>query len=77
MDNFAEYDRAYRSLFKPPFPARCTVGAQVGDITVEIEVIASGVPKDRAISERRIGGAIAALQGKARLKPGERAHTRT
>lgn len=38
--HFAVYNRIYRELFKPPYPARTTVGADLGGLQIEIEAIA-------------------------------------
>lgn len=35
-----EFDRAYRPLVEPPYPARTTVGAQLHGVLVEISAIA-------------------------------------
>jgi reactive intermediate/imine deaminase len=34
------FDTAYREFFVPPYPARTTAGSQLGDILVEIDVVA-------------------------------------
>lgn len=38
--DFAEYNEAYREFFTEPFPVRTTVGAQLNNILVEIDVVA-------------------------------------
>lgn len=38
--DFAAYDEAYRAAFAEPYPARTTVGSQLYDILVEIDVVA-------------------------------------
>ncbi|PRY00805.1 RidA family protein [Allonocardiopsis opalescens] len=38
--DFAEYDAAYREFFTEPFPVRTTVGSDLYDILVEIDVVA-------------------------------------
>lgn len=40
MHQFPEYDKAYLTVFRPPLPARTTVGASLAGIMVEIDVIA-------------------------------------
>lgn len=40
MDDFPEYDRAYKEFFKAPYPVRTTVGTQLRGTRVEIDVIA-------------------------------------
>jgi 2-iminobutanoate/2-iminopropanoate deaminase len=37
---FERYDAVYRTMFTPPFPARTTVGAQLHEMLVEIDVVA-------------------------------------
>lgn len=39
--DFAEYNRAYAEMFEAPFPVRTTVGSQLANILVEIDVIAT------------------------------------
>ncbi|MDI5968746.1 Rid family hydrolase [Streptomyces sp. SL13] len=39
--DFAEYDAAYRAFFTEPFPVRTTVGSDLMDILVEIDVVAT------------------------------------
>ena len=46
---FHEYDKVYREVFRPPFPARTTVGAALHGILVEVDVIA----KDRGGTSSR------------------------
>lgn len=38
--DFAEYDVAYTEQFSPPYPVRTTVGSQLMNILVEIDVVA-------------------------------------
>jgi 2-iminobutanoate/2-iminopropanoate deaminase len=38
--DFAEYNAAYSEFFPAPFPARTTVGSDLADILVEIDVVA-------------------------------------
>jgi len=38
--DFAEYNAAYAEFFTAPFPVRTTVGSQLLDILVEIDVVA-------------------------------------
>jgi reactive intermediate/imine deaminase len=37
--DFAEYNEAYREFFSEPYPVRTTVGSQLFDILVEIDVV--------------------------------------
>ena len=39
-NDWGDFDATYREFFKPPFPTRTVVGAQLRDILVEITVIA-------------------------------------
>jgi 2-iminobutanoate/2-iminopropanoate deaminase len=39
--DFAEYDAAYGEFFTDPFPVRTTVGSDLFDILVEIDVVAA------------------------------------
>ncbi|MFB7495918.1 RidA family protein [Streptomyces sp. NPDC056161] len=47
--DFAEYDAAYREFFTEPYPVRTTVGSDLMDILVEIDVVA--VLHDRTESD--------------------------
>jgi 2-iminobutanoate/2-iminopropanoate deaminase len=38
--NFSEYNRIYREVFEPPYPARTTIGADLAGLQIEIEAIA-------------------------------------
>jgi 2-iminobutanoate/2-iminopropanoate deaminase len=38
--DFAEYNRAYAEFFREPYPVRTTVGSDLYDILVEIDVVA-------------------------------------
>ncbi|WP_107070039.1 MULTISPECIES: Rid family hydrolase [unclassified Streptomyces] len=38
--DFAEYDAAYRTFFAEPYPVRTTVGSDLMNILVEIDVVA-------------------------------------
>jgi enamine deaminase RidA (YjgF/YER057c/UK114 family) len=38
--DFAAYDAVYREFFEEPFPVRTTVGSDLMDILVEIDVVA-------------------------------------
>jgi peptide/nickel transport system substrate-binding protein/2-iminobutanoate/2-iminopropanoate deaminase len=38
-DDFAEYNEAYAEFFNAPFPVRTTVGSQLFDFLVEIDVV--------------------------------------
>jgi 2-iminobutanoate/2-iminopropanoate deaminase len=40
MANFPGYDTVYRALFPEPYPARSSVGANLGRFLVEIEAVA-------------------------------------
>jgi hypothetical protein len=42
--DFAEYNAAYQEFFTPPYPARTTVGSDLMNILVEIDVVAK--PRD-------------------------------
>ena len=37
--DFAAYDEVYREFFKAPFPVRTTVGSQLANILVEIDLV--------------------------------------
>lgn len=39
--DFAEYNRAYAEFFAEPYPVRTTVGSDLFDILVEIDVVAA------------------------------------
>jgi 2-iminobutanoate/2-iminopropanoate deaminase len=39
--DFAAYDAAYRTFFTEPYPVRTTVGSDLMDILVEIDVVAA------------------------------------
>jgi len=39
--DFAEYNRAYAEFFTEPYPVRTTVGSELFDILVEIDVVAA------------------------------------
>lgn len=38
--DFATYDETYRGMFSEPFPVRTTVGSDLYDILVEVDVVA-------------------------------------
>ena len=40
MKDFAEYNQVYKEFFDEPYPVRTTVGAQLNNILVEVDVIA-------------------------------------
>ncbi|WP_347346091.1 Rid family detoxifying hydrolase [Microbacterium sp.] len=40
LADFAEFNDAYREFFTAPYPVRTTVGSQLADILVEIDVVA-------------------------------------
>ncbi len=39
--DFAEYDTAYRAALPTPYPARTTLRADLGDVLVELELVAA------------------------------------
>ncbi len=39
--DFADYDKVYREFFTEPYPARTTVGSELGTILVEIDLVAA------------------------------------
>lgn len=39
--DFADYDKVYREFFVEPYPARTTVGSELGIILVEIDLVAA------------------------------------
>lgn len=39
LADFAAYDGVYREFFKAPFPVRTTVGSQLANILVEIDLV--------------------------------------
>ena len=41
LSDFAAYNAVYERLFPAPYPVRTTVGSQLNDILVEIDVVAS------------------------------------
>jgi reactive intermediate/imine deaminase len=41
LADFAEFNAAYEEFFTQPYPARTTVGSQLADILVEIDVVAA------------------------------------
>ena len=41
IDDFREFDTAYREFFVAPYPVRTTVGSDLYGILVEIDVVAS------------------------------------
>ena len=40
LADFAEFNAAYREFFTEPYPVRTTVGSQLANILVEIDVVA-------------------------------------
>lgn len=40
-DDFGDYNTAYEEFFTAPYPVRTTVGSQLADILVEIDVVAA------------------------------------
>jgi reactive intermediate/imine deaminase len=45
LADFAEFNAAYEEFFSAPYPVRTTVGSQLANILVEIDVVAA-VPLD-------------------------------
>lgn len=45
LADFAEFNEAYREFFSEPYPVRTTVGSQLANILVEIDVVAA-IPQD-------------------------------
>ena len=43
-EDFAEYNEAYAEFFSAPFPVRTTVGSQLFDFLVEIDVVVALPP---------------------------------
>jgi len=41
LADFAEFNEAYEEFFTAPYPVRTTVGSQLADILVEIDVVAA------------------------------------
>ncbi len=41
LADFAEFNAAYREFFTEPYPVRTTVGSQLDNILVEIDVVAA------------------------------------
>lgn len=41
LADFAEFNDAYREFFSEPYPVRTTVGSQLANILVEIDVVAA------------------------------------
>jgi len=41
LADFAEFNRAYEEFFTEPYPVRTTVGSQLANILVEIDVVAA------------------------------------
>jgi reactive intermediate/imine deaminase len=46
LADFAEFNEAYKEFFSEPYPVRTTVGSQLANILVEIDVVAA-VPDGR------------------------------
>lgn len=46
LADFAEFNGAYKEFFSEPYPVRTTVGSQLANILVEIDVVAV-VPDDK------------------------------
>ena len=40
LANFDEFNTAYREFFSEPYPVRTTVGSQLANILVEIDLVA-------------------------------------
>jgi 2-iminobutanoate/2-iminopropanoate deaminase len=45
LADFAEFNEAYEEFFTQPYPVRTTVGSQLANILVEIDVVAA-LPRD-------------------------------
>ena len=41
LSDFAAYNEVYQRLFPAPYPVRTTVGSELNDILVEIDVVAA------------------------------------
>lgn len=41
LSDFAEFNGAYKEFFSEPYPVRTTVGSQLANILVEIDVVAA------------------------------------
>lgn len=41
VEDWAEFDRVYRSFLTPPYPVRTTVGSTIKGILVEIDAVAA------------------------------------
>jgi reactive intermediate/imine deaminase len=41
LSDFAEFNEAYKQFFSEPYPVRTTVGSQLANILVEIDVVAA------------------------------------
>jgi 2-iminobutanoate/2-iminopropanoate deaminase len=41
LSDFAEFNEAYKEFFSEPYPVRTTVGSQLANILVEIDVVAA------------------------------------
>jgi len=41
LADFAEFNEAYKEFFSEPYPVRTTVGSQLANILVEIDVVAA------------------------------------
>jgi reactive intermediate/imine deaminase len=39
--DFADYDKIYREFFTEPYPARTSVGSELGTILIEIDLVAA------------------------------------
>jgi 2-iminobutanoate/2-iminopropanoate deaminase len=46
LADFAEFNEAYKEFFSEPYPVRTTVGSQLANILVEIDVVAA-VPEGK------------------------------
>jgi 2-iminobutanoate/2-iminopropanoate deaminase len=46
LADFTEFNKAYEEFFSEPYPVRTTVGAQLANILVEIDVVAA-IPDGR------------------------------
>ncbi len=41
LADFAEFNEAYKEFFSEPYPVRTTVGSELDNILVEIDVVAA------------------------------------
>jgi enamine deaminase RidA (YjgF/YER057c/UK114 family) len=41
MDDWSDFDAEYRTILRPPYPTRTTVGAELHGFLVELSLIAA------------------------------------